>query len=87
MNWYMLRREEANQKLRLLHLDTLCRAVSHLANRHNNNNFFLYEVETVCLCFILQDMVFWIKGKLEVEIVDFLIQVKESMVGVMLHFL
>ena len=27
-HWFMLRREEANQKLRLLHLDTLCRAVS-----------------------------------------------------------
>ena len=27
-----------------------------------------------------QDMTFWIKGKQEVEIVDFLIQLKESMV-------
>ena len=28
-SWYCVRREEANQKLRLLHLDMLCKAVSH----------------------------------------------------------
>ncbi len=28
MAWFALRKEEANQKLRLLHLDTLCKAVS-----------------------------------------------------------
>ena len=30
VNWYTVRKEEANQKLRLLHLDQLCKAVSRL---------------------------------------------------------
>ena len=29
MGWFGYRRQEADQKLRLLHLDLLCRAVSH----------------------------------------------------------
>jgi len=28
--WFSLRREEANQKLRLLHMDSLCKAVSYV---------------------------------------------------------
>ena len=30
VNWYTVRKEEANQKLRLLHLDQLCKAVSRV---------------------------------------------------------
>ncbi|XP_064399646.1 protein DENND6A-like [Halichondria panicea] len=51
MSWFALRKEEANQKLRLLHLDTLCKA----------------------------DMMFWMRDKAEVEVVDFLLQVKDCM--------
>lgn len=49
--WYFNRKEEAHQKLRLLHLDTLCKA----------------------------DVSFWMRDKQEVEIVDFLIQVRECL--------
>ena len=48
--WYTLRKEEANQKLRLLHLDTLCKAVSLVLSSHTlrgmpqqtNTTFFFY---------------------------------------------
>ena len=32
VGWYTVRKEEANQKLRLLHLDQLCKAVSYMYN-------------------------------------------------------
>jgi hypothetical protein len=49
MSWFAVRKEEANQKLRLIHLDQLCKA----------------------------DIGFWMRDKQEVEIVDFLLQVKD----------
>ncbi|XP_065909564.1 protein DENND6B-like isoform X2 [Dysidea avara] len=51
VGWLNTRREEANQKLRLLHLDMLCKA----------------------------DVMFWTRGKQEIEVVDFLIRMKECM--------
>lgn len=111
-HWFMLRREEANQKLRLLHLDTLCRAVSLFLlfllsfflslpsslppsfclppflplspsslslPLLSSSLSFTIIILAFCMQFS-QDMAFWIRGKQEVEIVDFLIQVKESMV-------
>ncbi|CAI8056549.1 Protein DENND6B, partial [Geodia barretti] len=52
ISWFSVRKEEANQKLRLIHLDQLCKA----------------------------DIGFWMRDKQEVEIVDFLLQVKECLV-------
>ncbi|CAI8056546.1 Protein DENND6B [Geodia barretti] len=51
ISWFSVRKEEANQKLRLIHLDQLCKA----------------------------DIGFWMRDKQEVEIVDFLLQVKECL--------
>lgn len=57
VHWFSVRKAEANQKLRQLHLDMLCKA----------------------------DVNFWMRDKQEVEIVDFLIQVKDCVSNILMH--
>lgn len=57
ISWYSARREEANQKLRLIHLDILCKA----------------------------DVLFWMKDKQEIEIVDFLLLVNHCISTAAVH--
>lgn len=57
IGWYRVRREEANQKLRLIQLEMLCKA----------------------------DVLFWMKDKQEVEIIDFLLQVKQCIKIALMH--
>jgi hypothetical protein len=55
--WFAVRKQEADQKLRVIHLDLLCKS----------------------------DVFFWMKDKQEIEIVDFLLQVKSCLTTVLLH--
>lgn len=68
VGWYTVRREEANQKLRLIHLDMLCKAVSSM-------------IKDSCCLPPIKDVFFWMKDKQEIEIVDFLLQVKQCIVS------
>ena len=83
--WYSVRREEANQKLRLIHLDMLCKAVSYYGGRREREREReereREERERERIISSIQDILFWMKDKLEVEIVDFLLQVKECLVS------
>ena len=81
MGWFGYRRQEADQKLRLLHLDLLCRAVSHSAHMGGAAWTTQGHWFKTCNIYYLQDVLFWLKGKQEIEIVDFLLRVKRCLVS------
>jgi hypothetical protein len=67
--WFAVRKQEADQKLRVIHLDLLCKSV----RSHDTMAWFV-------MFLLLKDVFFWMKDKQEIEIVDFLLQVKSCLV-------
>ena len=111
--WFQYRQLEANQKLRLLHVELLCKAVSSRVHE------YMCVCACVCMCVcvhvcacvcacmcvcvpafvscmpacmwaagavpfpfaVCQDINFWMRGKHELEVVDFLIRIKTCLVS------
>ena len=98
--WFQYRQLEANQKLRLLHVELLCKAVRlPCACVHVCVCVCVPCVLAFVLCpackwaagavpfpfAVCQDINFWMRGKHELEVVDFLIRIKTCLVSACPH--
>lgn len=77
--WLRSRQAEANAKLRTLYVEGICKAVSNRAPIPVAGSHVMSM-----LTIPVQDVLFWMRDKTEVEIVDFLIKMKSLLVLMLL---